>query len=375
MGPLAGIRVVELGGVGPVPFCGMMLADMGADVVRIDRVDHAPGERVDEPLLRSRINLSIDFTTPRGADLVRRLLAGADALIEGFRPGVAERHGLGPDDCLAVNPALVYGRMTGWGQEGPLAAAAGHDINFIALAGVLGLIGPAGGEPVIPLNLVGDFGGGGMLLAFGVVCGLLEARVSRRGQVVDAAMVDGAALLTTMIHGFRAQGLWEDRRGVNLLDGGAPFYGVYETSDGGFVALGAVEPKFWAELVDRIGMPELAPLQYDRDAWPTVRRRLAAAFGSAPLAEWQSQLEGTDACFAPVLSLDGAAQHPHNQARSTFTIVGGTSQPAPAPRFSRTGVGPPRPPGAAGSDTDRVLAELGLTPTEVAELRELGVVA
>jgi len=357
-----------------VPFCGMMLADMGADVIHVDRVGQPSASRVTEPLLRNRRNLAVDFTTSAGADLILQLVGTADVLIEGFRPGVAERNGVGPDECLAVNPALVYGRMTGWGQTGPLAGAAGHDINYIALAGVLDMVGPADGPPVVPLNLVGDFGGGGMLLALGVVSALLEARVSGSGQVVDAAMVDGAALLSTMIHGFRAQGVWQEQRGTNLLDGGAPFYGVYRTSDGGHVALGAVEPQFFAEAIDRMGLVVDMNDQYDRAAWPRLRAKLEAAFLSRSLAEWRHTLEGTDACFAPVLSVDEAAAHEHNQARQTFLEVGGVRQPAPAPRFSRTTSEPPRPPREVGSDTDVVLTAIGLTQADIAALRESRVI-
>lgn len=374
MGPLAGLTVIELGGVGPVPFCGMMLADMGAEVIRVDRVGEASGSRVNQPLLRNRRNIAVDFTSADGAAVIRRLVGGADVVIEGFRPGVVERHGVGPDDCLAVNPTLVYGRMTGWGQTGPLAGAAGHDINFIAMAGVLDMIGPSVGPPVVPLNLVGDFGGGGMLLALGVVSAVLEARTSGRGQVVDAAMLDGAALLTTMIHGFRAQGIWDDERGTNLLDGGAPFYGVYETADGGFVALGAIEPQFFAELLERLGIEAEIGDQYERGAWPAVRSRLEEAFSSRSLGEWQRLLEGTDVCFAPVLSAADAAAHKHNVARRTFTEVAGVLQPSPAPRFSRTASEVPQPPGEAGGDTEAVLRERGLAPADIAALRSSGAV-
>ena len=353
----------------------MLLADMGATVIRVDRIGAVgSGSRVDDPLLRNRQSVAIDLKDPDGAGLVLKMAAGADALIEGFRPGVAERLGLGPAECLAANPALVYGRMTGWGQEGPLANAAGHDINYIALAGVLGMIGPADGDPVVPLNLIGDFGGGGLLLALGVLGGLLEARSSGAGQVVDAAMVDGSALLTTMIHGFRAQGHWIDERGSNLLDGGAPFYGVYKTADGEYLAIGSIEPAFFAELVERIGLAGDAPDQYDRSRWPELRRRLEEAFVSRTLAEWQEALEGTDVCFAPVLSVEEAASHPHNVARGTFIEVAGVLQPAPAPRFSRTVADAPTAPVGAGADTADVLAGLGLSPDEIASLRERRVV-
>jgi alpha-methylacyl-CoA racemase len=374
MGPLQDVKVVELGGIGPVPFAGMLLSDLGATVVRVDRVGSAGGSRVDEPLLRGRRSIAIDLKQPAGRDLVLRLAAGHDALIEGFRPGVTERLGLGPDDCLVANPALVYGRMTGWGQDGPLAPAAGHDVNYVALAGVLDMIGPADGPPTVPLNLVGDFGGGGMLLALGVVSAVLEARSSGRGQIVDTAMVDGAALLSTMMHGFLAQGLWTTKRGSNVLDGGAPFYGVYEASDGGYLTIGAIEPEFYRELVTRLGLTDL-PAQYDKATWDEARDRLVEVFGSRPLAHWQEVLEGTDACFAPVLSIEGAARHPHNLARGTFVEVAGIRQPAPAPRFSRTPADLPEPPPEVGSSTSQILAELGLGEKEVAELQAEGIVA
>ena len=369
------LTVIELGGIGPVPFCGMVLADLGASVVRIDRVDQAgTGDRADEPLMRGKRSLAIDLKRPESTGFVLGLSARADALIEGFRPGVAERLGVGPDECRAANPALVYGRMTGWGQDGPLAHAAGHDINYIALAGVLGMLGPAERPPTVPLNLVGDFGGGGMLLAVGVLAGVLNARSTGRGQVIDAAMLDGAALLSTMIHGFRAQGAWSDERGSNLLDGGAPFYGVYRTADGGYVSVGAIEPAFHAELMARIGLEDL-PGQWDRAGWSAIRRHLAAVFAARPLAHWREKLEGTNACFAPVLSADEAAAHPHNRERGLFIEVAGVRQPAPAPRFDRTPAAVPAPPRAVGRDTDEILTELGLDAEEIGELRRRKVIA
>ncbi|MDH3540276.1 MAG: CoA transferase [Acidimicrobiia bacterium] len=375
MGPLHDITVTELGGIGPVPFCGMLLADMGATVIRIDRLDAVgTGPPSTEPLLRGRRSIAIDLKHPDGVEVARQIARRSDALIEGFRPGVAERLGLGPEECHSLNPGLVYGRMTGWGQDGPLAQAAGHDINFIALAGVLGMIGRRGQPPVIPLNLIGDFGGGGMLLALGVVSAVLEARGSGQGQVVDAAMVDGAALLSTMIHGFRAAGLWTDDRQANLLDGGAPFYDVYETADGGYVSIGAIEPAFFGELVERIGLGDKALNQYDRAGWDELRIRLAAIFRSRSLADWQEALEGTDACFAPVLSIDEAAEHPHNVARGTFLELAGVRQPAPAPRFSRTRAGLPSPPAGAGADTDAILIEFGFAQETVTSLRSRAVV-
>lgn len=374
VGPLRDVTILELGGIGPTPFCGMVLADLGADVIRIDRTDVVgSGGRRTEPLLRGRTSIAVDLKHPGGVATTLRLVERSDALIEGFRPGTAEGLGVGPEECLAVNPALVYGRMTGWGQEGPLAQAAGHDINFIALAGILGMIGPAE-APAIPLNLVGDFGGGGMLLAVGVLAALLEARSSGAGQVVDAAMVDGAALLSTMVYGFRASGLWEDGRSSNVLDGGAPFYDVYRTADGGFVSIGAIEPQFFSELIERLGLSGL-PDQYDRARWPELRARLARTFAGRELSHWQRVLEGTDACFAPVLSADDAAVHPHLAQRRTFVEVDGVRQPAPAPRFSRTRLAEPVSPAAAGRDTVAVLKAAGFSAEEIAGLRADGAIA
>jgi alpha-methylacyl-CoA racemase len=369
MGPLAGVRVVELAGIGPGPFCAMLLADLGAEVLRVDR---PAASRTAWPtvLARGRRSVAVDLKHPDGAGVVLDLVAAADALVEGFRPGVAERLGIGPDACLARNPRLVYGRVTGWGQEGPWRQAAGHDIDYIALAGALHPIGQAGGPPVPPLNLIGDFGGGGMLLALGVVAALLEAGRSGAGQVVDAAMVDGAALLTTQFHELLAAGLWGEERGANLLDGGAPFYGVYETADGRHLAVGALEPQFWAELLRRLGLDggDL-PAQLDRDGWPRLRERLAALFRTRTREEWCELLAGTDACVAPVLGLREAPAHPHNRARGTFVEVGGVTQPAPAPRFSRTPCDPPAPAASPGEHTDQALADWGLPPDEIARLR------
>jgi alpha-methylacyl-CoA racemase len=374
MGPLAGVRVVELAGIGPGPFCAMLLADLGAEVLRVDRPAAA---RTGWPtvLARGRRSVAVDLKHPDGAGVVLDLVAAADALVEGFRPGVAERLGIGPDACLARNPRLVYGRVTGWGQEGPWRQAAGHDIDYIALAGALHPVGPAGGPPVPPLNLVGDFGGGGMLLALGVVAALLERGRSGAGQVVDAAMVDGAALLTTQFHELLAAGLWREQRGSNLLDGGAPFYGVYETADGRHLAVGALEPQFWAELLRRLGLDagEL-PDQLDRDGWPLLRQRLAALFRTRTLDEWSELLAGTDACVAPVLGLGEAPAHPHNRARGTFVDVGGVVQPAPAPRFSRTPCDPPTPAARPGEHTDRALTDWGVPAEKVARLRATGAV-
>ncbi len=376
MGPLEGVRVVEIAGIGPGPFCAMLLADMGAEVVRVDRpaAEDSPG--LPQLLGRGRRSLVVDLKHERGAEVVLRLAADADALIEGFRPGVAERLGIGPDVCLARNPRLVYGRMTGWGQDGPLRHAAGHDIDYIAVAGALHPIGQQGRAPVPPLNLLGDYGGGGLLLAFGIACGLLEARRSGQGQVIDAAIVDGAALLTTMVHELAPLGLWNERRGTNLLDGGAPFYGVYETADGEHMAVGALEPKFYAELLGRLGLDAGdLPAPADRARWPQLRERLAAVFRTRTRAEWCELLEGSDACVAPVLRPSEAPAHRHNLERGTFVPVGGSPQPAPAPRFSRTPPTPPSPPPAPGQHTDEVLAAWGFDAAEIAALRAAGAVA
>jgi alpha-methylacyl-CoA racemase len=373
MGPLRGVRVVELAGIGPGPFCAMLLADLGAEVLRVERPAAGP-PAWPSLFARGRRSVAVDLKHKEGPGVVLDLVGRADALVEGFRPGVAERLGIGPAACLARNPRLVYGRVTGWGQAGPLAQAAGHDIDYVALAGALHPVGPAGGPPVPPLNLVGDFGGGGMLLALGVVAAVLEAGRSGRGQVVDAAMVDGAALLTTQLHELLAAGLWNDRRGVNLLDGGAPFYSVYETADGRHLAVGALEPGFYAELLERVGLDGAdLPDQLDRDGWPALRERLAALFRTRTRDQWCRLLEGTDACVAPVLSLTEAPAHPHNRARSTFVEVGGVVQPAPAPRFSRTPCAHPEPP--AGPDhPEQTLAAWGLPSEAVARLRSAGAI-
>ena len=338
-GPLAGLKVVEMAGLGPAPFCGMLLADMGAQVLRITRPGPAAplqDGRLDV-FARGKQSISADLRDPAALAAVLDAIAKADALIEGFRPGVMERLGLGPDVCLARNPRLVYGRMTGWGQTGPLAHAAGHDINYIALAGALHAIGPAGQKPTVPLNYIGDFGGGGMLLGFGLVCALLEARTSGHGQVVDAAMTDGTALLSTMMYGFKAQGQWSNRRGDNMLDGGAHFYDTYTCADGKHIAIGAIEPQFYALLLKLLGITDPAfQAQMNPAAWPDLKQRLSALFATRPREAWCALLEGTDTCFAPVLDWDEAPVHPHNVARGTFVQVDGVVQPAPAPRFSRT---------------------------------------
>ena len=326
MGPLAGYRIIELAGIGPGPFCGMMLSDMGAEVIRVERPG-GRGARPKDVLARNRRSIAVDLKHPDGVETVLRLCEGADALFEGFRPGVTERLGLGPDDCMGRNPRLVYGRMTGWGQDGPMAQAAGHDINYIGLSGALHAIGRPGEKPVPPLNLVGDFGGGGMLLAYGLVCGLLEAQKSGQGQVVDAAMVDGAAALMAMFFSFAAGGGFTDRRGTNLLDGGAHFYDTYETSDGKYICIGSIEPQFYALLVEKAGLdPERFKPQMDASLWPDLKQELAEVFASRSRDEWCEIMEGTDVCFAPVLSIFEAPEHPHNKARGSFLEVDGVMQ-------------------------------------------------
>lgn len=377
-GPLSGVRVVELAGIGPGPFAAMLLSDMGAEVVRVDRaawvgMERSPGAV--EVLDRGRRSVAVDLKRPEGVETVLRLVESADALIEGYRPGVAERLGVGPEACLARNPRLVYGRMTGWGQDGPLAHAAGHDINYIALAGALAHFGRAGGKPTPPINLVGDFGGGGMLLAFGVVCGVLEARSSGRGQVIDAAMVDGAALLMSMIWGLRATGVWDERLGTNVLDTGGPQYDTYETADGKFVAIGALEEQFYAELLERTGLAgEGLPEPRDPAGRAVLRDRFTELFKSKTRDEWCALLEGTDACFAPVLTMSEAAEHPHIRARGTIVEHEGVLQPAPAPRFSRTPGSIQRPRAKPGEHTDEVLADFGFSADEIAQLRAVGAV-
>jgi alpha-methylacyl-CoA racemase len=364
MGPLSGLRVVELAGIGPGPFAAMMLADMGARVLRVEPPGGVtigvPAEPRFDTMARGRAALRLDLKDAAHRDLALDLVAEADALLEGFRPGVAERLGLGPDACLARNRRLVYGRVTGWGQDGPLAAAAGHDIDYVALAGVLGMVGRAGAPPTPPINLVGDFGGGGMLLAFGIVCALWETARSGKGQVVDAAMVDGAALLATLIFGLRAAGAWPGGRGENILDSGAPYYDVYECADGRWLAVGALEPKFFAELCRRLGLEGLEAGQHDRAAWPSIRARLAARLRERTRDEWCELMAATDACVAPVLDPDEAPRHPHNAARGTFLEVDGVVQPAPAPRFSRTAPSPPSRPQLRAA-----LEAWGLPPEQV----------
>ncbi|GAA0647975.1 CaiB/BaiF CoA-transferase family protein [Kutzneria viridogrisea] len=374
-GPLSGVKVVELAGLAPAPFGCMVLADLGAEVIRIDRP--GAGSLVpNDPLTRGRRAIAVDLKVPEGAELVLRLAERSDVLVEGYRPGVAERLGVGPRQCHARNPRLVYGRMTGWGQDGPLADRAGHDIDYIAVAGALEPIGRAGQRPVPPLNLVGDFGGGGLLLATGILAALYERERSGLGQVVDAAMVDGAALLSTFVHGMKAAGGWSGPRGTNMLDGGAPFYDTYETADGKYVAIGAIEPKFFADLLAllEIDPAQLPGNQLDPAHWPRLRELLAAAVKRRTRDEWSALSAGSDACLAPVLAPEEAADHPHNKARESFVELAGVVQPAPAPRFDRTPTATPVAPPKPAQHTDEVLAELGLSGAEVSELRERRVI-
>jgi alpha-methylacyl-CoA racemase len=388
-GPLSGIHVVELQGRGPGPFGAMLLADLGADVVRIDRTEDVGspgGEETDterlvrgrrrvDLLARGRRSVAVDLKRPEGVDAVLRLVDRADVLVEGYRPGVAERLGVGPDVCLARNARLVYARITGWGQEGPYAQVPGHDVNYVALAGALDpLRNDPRAAPAPPLNLLGDFGGGGMLLVVGILSALVERSHSGSGQVVDAAMVDGVALLTTLFHGMRAEGLWSDRPGSNVLDLAAPFYNVYETADARYVTVAAGEPKFYAELLERLGLDEMLEGQTDPTTWPDAKARLAAVFKTRTLDEWCQRLEGTDTCFAPVLTMAEAPQHPHNVARATFVTVDGVTQPAPAPRFARTPARMSGPPVPVGRHSAEVLLESGFSRAEVDALLDAGVV-
>jgi alpha-methylacyl-CoA racemase len=377
MGPLAGFKIIEMVGIGPAPMCAMLLADLGATVLRVDRQQPSglglPNHTRFQILHRSRHAIAVDLKKREGVDLVLRLADSADALIEGFRPGVMERLGLGPDQCLARNPKLVFGRMTGWGQEGPLAQAAGHDLNYIALAGVLHSIGRAGGPPTPPLNLVGDFGGGALYLAFGLVCALLEAQRSGKGQVVDAAMVDGAASLMSIFYALHAAGSFSLKRGENVLDSGAFFYDVYECADGKYISLASIEDKFLEEFLRRMEIDaKEMPGKMDKARWPEAKAKLARRFKSKTRDEWCRLLEGSDACFAPVLTLEEAPAHPHNAARGSFVEVDGIVQPAPAPRFSRTPASMPTPPEEPGERGIQSLARWGLSETDIAQYRRSG---
>jgi alpha-methylacyl-CoA racemase len=380
MGVLSGYRVIELAGIGPGPMCAMLLSDMGADVLRIDRAaDAGLGIAMDPKyslLNRGRRSVAFDLKRPEAIEAVLKLVEKADALIEGYRPGVTERLGLGPDDCLKRNPRVIYGRMTGWGQEGPLAHAAGHDINYIALSGALHSIGRKGEAPVPPLNLVGDFGGGALYLALGVVAGLLEAQKSGKGQVVDAAMVDGAASLMTAIYGMHGSGFWNNERGDNILDTGAHYYDVYETEDGKYVAIGSIEAKFYAELLRLSGLQgEELPHQQDRKSWPKMKERLKTLFRTKSRDEWCKIMEGSDICFAPVLSMEEAPKHPHMKHRGTFIEEGGVTQPGPAPRFSRTPSKIQRPPAKPGEHTEEALRDWGFANADLETLRKSGAIS
>lgn len=379
MGPLAGYRILEIAGIGPTQLCGMLLADMGAQVLRLTRHGDAdPGVGMPERfnlMNRSRPAVAVDLKHPDGARLLLRLCEGADALFEGFRPGAMERLGIGPAACMARNPRLVYGRMTGWGQDGPLATEAGHDTNYLALAGALDAIGGREGPPVLPLNLVADFGGGALYLALGLLAAMLEATRSGRGQLVDAAMVDGVASLTTMFHGLLAAGLWRERRASNLFDGGAPFMRSYQTRDGRYVAVAALEQRFYRNLLEGLGLADVDPAaQMDASRWPGLHRRLEEVFRSRTRDEWCEILQGRDACFAPVLTFSEAAQHPHNRARETFVEVDGLVQPAPAPRFSRTPSAISSPPDETGQGVGTALAAWGIELDEVGRLEDCGVI-
>lgn len=365
-GPLSGLRVVELAGIGPGPFAAMLLADLGAEVIRVERPDGG-GSLISadqDALRRGRRSVILDLRRPEGARAVLDLVSRADVLIEGYRPGVTERLGLGPDECWARNPRLVYGRMTGWGQEGPLSHSAGHDISYLAITGALHAIGKRGQSPAVPLNLIGDFGGGSLYLVIGILAAVFEAARSGRGQVVDAAIVDGVASLTTLMHGLIAAGEWRDERGVNMLDGGLPWYDVYETADGGHMAVGPLEPKFYALFTQLLGLEADQTDRADPHAWPQLRERIGKAFAAKTRAEWTAIFEGADACVAPVLGLTEAPDHPHNVARGVFIDVDGVTQPAPAPRFSRTPASVRRGPVAPGTDTREALTDWGVSDVE-----------
>lgn len=373
-GPLSSVKIVEFAGIGPGPFCGMLFADMGADVVRIDRKGARGGAKSDISS-RGKRSVAFDLKNPEAIEAVLKLLEGADALIEGFRPGVMERLGLGPDVVLKRNPKLVYGRMTGWGQTGPLALAAGHDLNYISITGAVGSMGKEGEKPPIPLNLVGDFGGGALYLAMGVCAALVEAGKSGKGQVIDAAMSDGAASLMTMFYGFKAAGIWSEKRYDNMLDGGAPFYDTYETRDGKYVGIGSIEPQFYALLREKAGLtdPEFDH-QHDKSKWPSQKAKLAAVLKTKTRDEWDAIMLGTDICYAPILSLDEAPKHAHNVARETFLTIDGVVQPAPAPRFSRTVSKVQGPVPQIGADNDAALADWGFDAAAVEKLKSSGAI-
>jgi alpha-methylacyl-CoA racemase len=382
MGPLEGVKIVELAGIGPAPFCAMLLSDMGAEIIRVDRaasVGQDVGREGEDArfglMQRGRRNIAVDLKNPDGVTAVLKLIDQADGLIEGFRPGVMERLGLGPDVCLKRNPKLVFGRMTGWGQDGPIAHTAGHDINYIALSGALYCIGPAGGPPVPPLNLVGDFGGGALYLAMGVLAGIISARTTGNGQVVDCSMVEGAASLMMMMYGALAAGAWNETRASNRTDGGAPYYRVYETKEGEHVAIGSIEPQFYAQLLKHTGLAdEPLPKQADRTGWPDMHQRLARIFKTKTREEWTAIMEQTDICFAPVLRMSEAMQHPHNLHRGSFVEVDGISQPGPAPKFLGTPSRVQGPPARIGENTTDILRDWGFSATDIAALHDKGAV-
>ncbi len=376
MGPLKGLKIIEMAGIGPGPFCGMVLADLGAEVIRVDRASAAGTGTRQEPANRGKRSIAIDLKSPEGIEVVLKLIDRSDAIFEGFRPGVMERLGLGPDVCLGRNKKIVFGRMTGWGQDGPLANAAGHDINYISLSGALAAIGRPDSTPVPPLNLIGDFGGGGMLLALGLVSALLEAKGSGEGQIVDAAMTDGSALLMTMIYSMKGSGFWQDSMGSNLLDGGAHFYDTYECKDGKFISIGSIEPQFYKLLRELANLEDsIYDNQMSRENWPDLKKEIAKVFLNKTRDEWCDLMEGTDVCFAPVLSMWEAPQHPHNIARKTFIELEGLDQPAPAPRFSKTVSEVRSPPALAGEHTDEILNEIGIDSDQIKTLRTQGGVA
>lgn len=373
MGPLQGIKVIELAGIGPGPFSGMLLADMGAEVISVERASDAAGSRLPDCSRRGKRSIALDLKNEEGVAILLKLVEQADILFEGFRPGVAEKLGIGPDECLARNPKLVYGRMTGWGQFGPLAKTAGHDINYISLTGALYGVGRVDEKPVPPLNLVGDYGGGGMFLVMGILAALLEVQRSGKGQVVDAAMTDGSAVLMAMFNSLHAMGRWSPKRGVNILDGGAHFYDTYETGDGKYISIGSIEPQFYVLLMEKAQLqPELFGAQNDASKWPELKDKLTEVFKTKTQAEWCELMEGTDVCFAPVLNFLEAQQHPHNVARETYVDVDGMTQPAPAPRFSRTVSAIRFGSRAAGEDTQAVLQDWGFAEDQIAKLRASG---
>ena len=376
MGPLKGLKIIEMAGIGPGPFCGMVLADLGAEIIRVDRASAIGTGSKQEPSNRGKKSIAVDLKAKEGVEVVLKLVEMADAIFEGFRPGVMERLGIGPEVCLARNDRIVFGRMTGWGQEGPLANAAGHDINYISLSGALAAIGRPGSPPVPPLNLIGDFGGGGMLLALGLVAALLESKESKKGQVVDAAMTDGSALLMTMIYSMQSSGMWKTTMGSNLLDGGSHFYDTYECKDGKFISIGSIEPQFYALLCQIAELDEkVFSKQMSRDLWPEQKEEIKKIFLNKTRDEWCELMEGTDVCFAPVLDMSEAPHHPHNKERKTFIDLEGVTQPAPAPRFSRTEPEVVSSPSIVGEHTSEVLSSIGLSEEDIGSLKSSGAVA